>query len=97
MYFNGEPNIYAVRGWHVRAPTWVNQVKSTLYQGHFVYNSYYLDIYTEYSQPVIIVSARLLGDRPLLVGGKSGQHRTRQLLTATGSDSRESATETKLP
>ncbi len=32
-----------------------------------------------------------------LVGGKSGQHRTRQLLTATGGDPRESATETKPP
>jgi len=30
-------------------------------------------------------------------GGKSGQHRTRQLLTATGGNPRESATETKLP
>lgn len=29
--------------------------------------------------------------------GKSGQHRTGQSLTATGSDTRESATETKLP
>ena len=30
-------------------------------------------------------------------GGKSGQHRIRQSLTATGGDPRESATETKLP
>lgn len=30
-------------------------------------------------------------------GGKSGQRRARQSLTATGGDSRESATETKLP
>lgn len=30
-------------------------------------------------------------------GGKSGQRRTRQSLTATGGDPRESATETKLP
>lgn len=30
-------------------------------------------------------------------GGKSGQHRTRQLLTATGGNSRESATETIPP
>jgi hypothetical protein len=29
--------------------------------------------------------------------GKSGQHRTRRLLTATGGDSRESATETRPP
>ena len=29
--------------------------------------------------------------------GKSGQHRERQSLTATGGNSRESATETKLP
>lgn len=34
---------------------------------------------------------------PLIGGGKSGQHRVRQSLTATGGDSRESATETKLP
>jgi len=30
-------------------------------------------------------------------GGKSGQHRERQLLTATGGDPRESATETIPP
>ena len=30
-------------------------------------------------------------------GGKSGQHRERQSLTATGGNPRESATETKLP
>ena len=45
-----------------------------------------------------MVSGSLLGSRPaVMLGGKSGQHRIRQLLTATGGDPRESATETKLP
>lgn len=38
---------------------------------------------------------RLVARHP--AGGKSGQHREGQLLTATKSNLRESATETKLP
>lgn len=42
--------------------------------------------------------ARLSADRRLArAGGKSGQRREGQLLTATGSNPRESATETKPP
>ncbi len=41
----------------------------------------------------IMSSIRLSADRSFL-RGKSGQHRGGQLLTATGGDSRESATET---
>jgi len=45
-----------------------------------------------------IKQVRLLADRVLLeVRGKSGQYRERQLLTVTGGNPRESATETKLP
>lgn len=42
--------------------------------------------------------ARLSANRlRMSVGGKSGQRRERQSLTATGGNPRESATETKLP
>ena len=48
-----------------------------------------------------IEMARLSADRHSKFytknGGKSGQHREWQSLTATGGDPRESATETKLP
>lgn len=45
-----------------------------------------------------MVSGSLLGSRPaVMLGGKSGQHRIRQSLTATGGNSRESATETIPP
>lgn len=43
-------------------------------------------------------SCQIIGQSPtIMVGGKSGHHRGGQLLTATKSNLRESATETKLP